>query len=149
MHIDLLLEVPSSILDKCRNRYIWHLWGLSFLQVQRLTFDVHVIFQVSISPNIGKHFARPWAGPAAKPCVLSDHSKGSRASSSTVQMARGEWLQGDPQVGLVKVYQLVPILTRTPGPQVGLYKAHNGTKWLRSEKLEPRIPPCVNLPIVV
>jgi hypothetical protein len=44
-------------------------------------------------------------------------------------MARGERLQGDPQVGRVKVYQLVPILTRTPGSQVGLlalqgYLAH-------------------------
>ena len=26
----------------------------------------------------------------------------------------------------------MPILTRTPGPQVGLYKAHNGITWLRS-----------------
>ena len=34
-------------------------------------------------------------------------------------MARGERLKGDPQVGLVKVCQLVLILTRTPGPQVG------------------------------
>ena len=23
-----------------------------------------------------KHFALPWTGPAAEPCVLSDHSKG-------------------------------------------------------------------------
>ena len=68
-------------------------------------------------------------GPAAKPCVLSNRGKGSRGSSSTVQMARGECLKGDPQVGLVKVYQLVPILTRTPGPQVGLYQAQSSIKW--------------------
>ena len=66
-----------------------------------------------------------------------------------MQMARSEWLKGNPKVGLVKVYQLVPIVTRTPGPQVGLYKAHSGIKWWISEKLEPRIPPCVNLAIVV
>ena len=59
-------------------------------------------------------------------------------------MARSEWLKGDPKVGLVKVYQLVPILTRTPGPKVGLYKARSGIKWWSSEKLEPLIPPCVN-----
>jgi hypothetical protein len=64
-------------------------------------------------------------------------------------MARSECLEGDLQVGLVKVYQLVPIVTRTPGPQVGLYKARSGIKWWSSEKLEPRIPPSVNLPIVV
>ena len=34
-------------------------------------------------------------------------------------------------------------------PQVGLYKAHSGIKWWSSEKLEPRVPPCVNLPFVV
>ena len=44
-------------------------------------------------------------------------------------MARSECLKGDPKVVLVKAYQLVPILTRTPGPQVGLYKAHSGIKW--------------------
>ena len=41
------------------------------------------------------------------------------------------------------------MLTHTPGPQVGLYKAHSGIKWWSSEKLEPRIPPCVSLSIVV
>ena len=43
----------------------------------------------------------------------------------------------------------MPILTRTPGPQVGLYKAHSGIKWWSSEKLEPRMPPCASLPFVV
>ena len=43
----------------------------------------------------------------------------------------------------------MPILTRSPGPQVGLYKAHSGIKWWSFEKLEPRIPPCVNVPFVV
>ena len=38
-------------------------------------------------------------------------------------------------------------LARTPGSQVGLYKAHSGTKWWSSEKLEPRIPPCVKITI--
>jgi hypothetical protein len=41
---------------------------------------------------------------------------------------------------------MVAMLTRTPGPQVGLYKAHSGIKWWSSEKLQPRIPPCVNVP---
>ena len=41
------------------------------------------------------------------------------------------------------------MLTQTPGPQVALYKAHSGIKWWSSEKLEPRIPPRVNVPIVV
>ena len=51
------------------------------------------------------------------------------------------------------------MLIHTPGPQVGLHKAHSGIKWWssenleprikRSEKQEPRIPPSVNLPIVV
>jgi hypothetical protein len=54
--------------------------------------------------------------------------------------ARGDELKGGPQVGLVKVYQLVPILTRTPGHQVGLYKAHSGIKWWSSEKLEHGYP---------
>ena len=44
---------------------------------------------------------------------------------------------------------MVAMLTRTPGPQVGLYKAHSGIKWWSSEKLEPRIPPCVNVSFVV
>ena len=41
------------------------------------------------------------------------------------------------------------MLTRTPGPQVDLYKAHSGIKWWSSEKLEPRIPQSVNLPFGV
>ena len=44
-------------------------------------------------------------GSAAKPFVLSDCSKGSQGSSSTVQMARGECLEGDPKVG--RVHQTV------------------------------------------
>jgi len=44
---------------------------------------------------------------------------------------------------------MVAMLTHTPGPQVGLYKAHSGIKWWSSEKLEPRIPPCVNVSFVV
>ena len=44
---------------------------------------------------------------------------------------------------------MVAMPTHTPGPQVGLYKAHIGITWRSSETLEPRIPPCVNLPIVV
>jgi hypothetical protein len=32
-------------------------------------------------PNIGKHFALPKMGSAAKPCVLSDCSKKNRGSS--------------------------------------------------------------------
>jgi len=48
-------------------------------------------------------------------------------------MARGECLKGDPQVGHVNLSR--HSLTRTPGPQVGLYKAHSGIKWWSSEKL--------------
>ena len=44
---------------------------------------------------------------------------------------------------------MVAMLTHTPGPQVGLCKAHSGIKWSSSEKLEPRTPPCVNVPFVV
>ena len=40
---------------------------------------------------------------------------------------------------------MVAMFTHTPGPQVGLYKAHSGNKWWSSEKLQPRIPPCVNV----
>ena len=61
-----------------------------------------------------------------------------------MQKARGEGLKGDPQLGHVKVYQLVPMLTRRPGPQVGLYNAYSSIKWWRSEKLNPRIPLIVN-----
>ena len=55
------------------------------------------------------------------------------------------WPQSDhsngalrPQVGHVKEYKNCPYC-----------KAHSGIKWWSSEKLEPRIPSCVNLPIVV
>ena len=51
--------------------------------------------------------------------------------------------------GVCRYTQKVAMLTHTPGLQVGLYKAHSGIKWWSSEKLEPRIPPCVNVPFVV
>ena len=35
--------------------------------------------------------------------------------------------------------QKVPMLTRTLGPQVGLYKAQSGTKWWSAEEIGPRI----------
>ena len=44
---------------------------------------------------------------------------------------------------------MVAMLIHTPGSQVGLYKAHGGIRWWSSEKLEPRIPLCVNVPCVV
>ena len=34
--------------------------------------------------------------------------------------------------------------THTHQDQVGLYKAHNGIKWLSSEELKPQIPQMVN-----
>ena len=44
---------------------------------------------------------------------------------------------------------MVAMPTHTPGSQVGLYKAHGGIRWWSSEKLEPRIPLCVNVPFAV
>ena len=69
-------------------------------------------------------------GPAAKPCVLSDCNKGSRGSSSTVQMARGEWLKGGPQVGCVKVYKWLPCSHTHQDPS--RLDAHSGIIWLNS-----------------
>ena len=72
------------------------------------------VLEVLISPNIGKHFALPYTGSAAKPCVLSDCSIGPRGSR---QMARGEWLKGGPQSGIwVNPEDRARIHTR---PQVG------------------------------
>ena len=58
-------------------------------------------------------------------------------------------LAGRSSSGACELDQSRHSLTRTPGPQVGLYKAHSGIKCWSSEKLEPRIPPCVNVPFVV
>ena len=39
---------------------------------------------------------------------------------------------------------MVAMRTRTPGPQVGLYRAYRNLKWWSSEELEPRMPKIVN-----
>ena len=47
----------------------------------------------------GQHLALSYKGFAEKPCFRLDRSRGSRGSSSPVQMACGERLMGGPQSG--------------------------------------------------
>ena len=60
-----------------------------------------------------------------------------------MQKARGENLKGGPQVGHAKLYDIV-CRTRTPGPQVVLYKAQGDIKWWSCKEPEPWKPQTVN-----
>ena len=121
-------------------------------QCRRLAMNgSRVVLQLGPSGRLGLECSQltPSLRPAVKricrnSCFLSDRIEAPRRSSHSVQKACGWRPKGDPPVRLVKVYQLVPIVTRTPGTQVGLYKVHSGIKWWSPEQLEPRTPQIVN-----